>query len=293
MDDIVDELIELVQILGAYSGLTSRPFDTANPSVVNPAVAITVPAIWLMAYATEYWHFLVIGLFVGLAGGSFSVGTPYVARWFPKQRQGFAMGVFGAGNSGAAVNKFVAPVILVAIGWTFVPQVYAVAMLVMTIGMVGLMTLMALTELGLDEPLLDRIGVRRGFGIAITVWSLAAMHHLGDRLGPEFGGRVGGSEAVAAWSERLSQAQREARPLTAWVDPAAPHRAFVRRGGGPDRRVARSRDDRGGAGAESGCSRAARCPRHRGSRTRRSKVPVQAGRRGWPGPCADTGNRGD
>ena len=52
---------------------------------------------------------LVIGLFVGLAGGGHSVGTPYVARWFPKQRQGMAMGVYGAGNSGAAVNKFVAP----------------------------------------------------------------------------------------------------------------------------------------------------------------------------------------
>ena len=68
--------------------------------VMTLLIAITVPAIWLMAYATAYWHFLAIGLFVGLAGGAFSVGTPYVARWYPKQRQGFAMGVYGAGNSG-------------------------------------------------------------------------------------------------------------------------------------------------------------------------------------------------
>jgi MFS transporter, NNP family, nitrate/nitrite transporter len=92
-------------------------------------MAATVPAIWLMAYATQYWHFLVIGLFVGLAGGSFSVGTPYVARWFPKRRQGMAMGVYGAGNSGAAVNKFVAPALLVAFGWAAVPKVYAAVML--------------------------------------------------------------------------------------------------------------------------------------------------------------------
>ena len=92
-------------------------------------MAATVPAIWLMSYATAYWHFLVIGLFVGLAGGSFSVGTPYVARWFPKNRQGFAMGVYGAGNSGAAVNKFVAPALVVAFGWTMVPMVYAAVML--------------------------------------------------------------------------------------------------------------------------------------------------------------------
>jgi len=97
--------------------------------VMTALLAVTVPAIWLMAYATEYWHFLVIGLVLGLAGGSFSVGTPYVARWFPKSRQGMAMGVFGAGNSGAAVNKFVAPALVVAFGWTMVPKVYAAVML--------------------------------------------------------------------------------------------------------------------------------------------------------------------
>ena len=93
--------------------------------VMATLMALTIPAIWLMSYATAYWHFLVIGLFVGLAGGSFSVGTPYVARWFPRRQQGFAMGIYGAGNSGAAVNKFVAPALVVAFGWTMVPLVYA------------------------------------------------------------------------------------------------------------------------------------------------------------------------
>ena len=97
--------------------------------VMATLMAATVPAIWLMAYATKYWQFLTIGLVVGLAGGAFSVGTPYVARWFSKERQGFAMGVFGAGNAGAAVNKFVAPAIVVAFGWSLVPQVYAAIML--------------------------------------------------------------------------------------------------------------------------------------------------------------------
>ncbi|NLD70667.1 MAG: NarK/NasA family nitrate transporter, partial [Limnobacter sp.] len=101
--------------------------------VMTVLMAVTVPAIWLMAYATEYWQFIVVGLFVGLAGGSFSVGTPYVARWFPRNRQGFAMGVYGAGNSGAAVNKFVAPALVVAFGWAMVPQVYAVILLMTTV----------------------------------------------------------------------------------------------------------------------------------------------------------------
>lgn len=90
----------------------------------------TVIPIWLISYSTAYWHYLVTGLFVGVAGGSFTVGIAYCARWFPKNRQGLAMGIFGAGNTGAAVTKLVAPLILVAYGWAMVPQVYAVLMLV-------------------------------------------------------------------------------------------------------------------------------------------------------------------
>jgi NNP family nitrate/nitrite transporter-like MFS transporter len=90
----------------------------------------TVVPIWLIGEATRFWHFLVLGLFVGLAGGSFSVGIAYCARWFERQNQGFAMGIFGAGNSGAALTKFVAPALVVGWGWTLVPKVYAIAMLV-------------------------------------------------------------------------------------------------------------------------------------------------------------------
>lgn len=88
-----------------------------------------VPAIFLMQYADAFWQFLVIGLVMGLAGGSFSIGTPYVARWFPKEQQGFAMGVFGAGNAGSAVNKFLAPALIAYGTWHLVPSVYAAIML--------------------------------------------------------------------------------------------------------------------------------------------------------------------
>ncbi|PAT42006.1 nitrate/nitrite transporter [Vandammella animalimorsus] len=96
---------------------------------------VAVVPVWLLAYATEFWQFLVLGLFVGLTGGSFSVGTPYVARWFPKHRQGLAMGVFGAGNSGSALTKLLAPSLIAAAGgaWVIVPKVYAVALLVTAI----------------------------------------------------------------------------------------------------------------------------------------------------------------
>jgi len=101
--------------------------------VFTVLMASTIIPIYLISLGTEYWHYLVTSLFVGIAGGSFTVGIAYCARWFPKEQQGLSMGIFGAGNSGAAVTKLVAPSIVVAYGWTMVPQVYAVMMLVTVI----------------------------------------------------------------------------------------------------------------------------------------------------------------
>ncbi|MDP3977101.1 MAG: nitrate/nitrite transporter [Pseudomonas sp.] len=91
---------------------------------------VCVLPIYMISLATEYWHFLVLGLFVGMAGGSFSVGIAYVAKWFEKQNQGFAMGVFGAGNAGSALTKFVAPAIIAAASWQMVPKVYSAIMFI-------------------------------------------------------------------------------------------------------------------------------------------------------------------
>jgi len=93
---------------------------------------VAIPTYGL-SFATEYWQYLVIGLFVGLAGGSFAIGIAYTSAWFPKERQGTAMGIFGAGNAGAAVTNLVAPLIVVASGWRAVPEIYSIAMLVMAI----------------------------------------------------------------------------------------------------------------------------------------------------------------
>ncbi len=91
---------------------------------------VCVLPIYMISLATEYWHFLVLGLFVGLAGGSFSVGIAYVAKWFDKSTQGTAMGIFGAGNAGAAVTKFVAPAIIAAASWQMVPKVFSAVMFI-------------------------------------------------------------------------------------------------------------------------------------------------------------------
>jgi MFS transporter, NNP family, nitrate/nitrite transporter len=101
--------------------------------VFTVLMALTIVPIWLVSTLEHYWALLIAGLFVGVAGGSFSVGISATARWFERKNQGFAMGIFGAGNAGAAVTKFVAPTLVVAYGWQMVPRVYAVAMAVMVV----------------------------------------------------------------------------------------------------------------------------------------------------------------
>lgn len=82
----------------------------------------------LLTLAYDYSTFLLAALGVGIAGGSFSVGVAYVVKWFPKGRQGTALGIFGAGNVGAAVTKLAAPTVMLAYGWQTVALVWAAAL---------------------------------------------------------------------------------------------------------------------------------------------------------------------
>ena len=87
----------------------------------------------LLTFAYDFPTFLLAALGVGIAGGSFSVGIAYVAKWFPRDKQGTALGIFGAGNVGAAVTKFTAPTIMVAYGWQSVALVWAAALAVVAV----------------------------------------------------------------------------------------------------------------------------------------------------------------
>jgi NNP family nitrate/nitrite transporter-like MFS transporter len=90
-------------------------------------------ATFLLSYATTYTEMLIAGLGVGIAGGSFAVGVAYVSPFFPAEKQGTALGIFGAGNVGAAVTKFLAPFVLVAWGWQSVAQIWAIALAAMAV----------------------------------------------------------------------------------------------------------------------------------------------------------------
>jgi len=101
--------------------------------VFTSQMLLTAAAVWLLTFAESYPMFLLAALGVGLAGGSFIVGVAYVSRWYPKEKQGTALGIFGAGNIGAAVTKFGAPFVMVAYGWQAVAHLWAAALVVMAI----------------------------------------------------------------------------------------------------------------------------------------------------------------
>ncbi len=89
----------------------------------------------LVATATSFRGLLIYAFLFGIAGNSFSVGIAWNAAWFKTERQGFALGIFGAGNVGASLTKFLGPPLIVLVGWRFVPVLYA-ALLVMMAALV-------------------------------------------------------------------------------------------------------------------------------------------------------------
>lgn len=82
-----------------------------------------VPAI-LIGFVEKYWQLVACGFFIGIALASFSVGVGFVSGWYPPQRQGYALGIYGAGNIGQSLAAFGSPVVATAFGfkwgfWTF------------------------------------------------------------------------------------------------------------------------------------------------------------------------------
>lgn len=70
---------------------------------------VAIVPVLLLAAATSYVALLAGGLLLGVAGASFAVGVPFVNAWFPPERRGLALGIYGMGNIGTAVSAYVSP----------------------------------------------------------------------------------------------------------------------------------------------------------------------------------------
>ncbi len=111
-------------------------------AVMTSLLLLTAVPAYLVSTVSSYGALLGLAFLVGFAGNSFTSGIAWNSAWQPRRHQGFALGVFGAGNVGASVTKFIGPPIIVGTagatylgfiegGWRLVPVVYAVLLVVM------------------------------------------------------------------------------------------------------------------------------------------------------------------
>lgn len=96
---------------------------------------------YLVGSCNSTEEFFLASLGFGMTGTGFAVGIAFTSVWFPPQRQGLALGIFGAGNAGAALTSLLAPTMLRWLtdngenleGWRTLPRIYAAALVVMGI----------------------------------------------------------------------------------------------------------------------------------------------------------------
>ncbi len=91
---------------------------------------IALPA-FMLSQAKTYSDFLIWGLLLGMAGTSFSVGVAFTSRWFAAEKQGLALGIYGAGNVGQSLALFGIPVLAGILGgWRATYQAFALVALI-------------------------------------------------------------------------------------------------------------------------------------------------------------------
>jgi len=95
--------------------------------------------MYMLSHADSFVEFAIYSFGFGLSGVSFAIGIAYTSVWYPKKNQGTALGIFGAGNAGAALTLVFAPTLLNTLtdnganieGWRQLPVYYAAMLVVM------------------------------------------------------------------------------------------------------------------------------------------------------------------
>lgn len=104
-------------------------------------LALCAVPMFLLSYVDDFWGYALCSLGFGLSGTSFAIGIAFSSIWFPKEKQGTALGIFGAGNAGAAITTLIGPKLLVYLtdgktsleGWRLMPQIYALVLVIMAV----------------------------------------------------------------------------------------------------------------------------------------------------------------
>ncbi len=93
--------------------------DRYGGRVMFPLVSLVtiVPVLFLgLAGQSSLTSLLIGGFFLGVGGTAFAVGVPFVNSWFPPQRRGLAIGVFGAGMGGTAISALTTVKLVTGVG---------------------------------------------------------------------------------------------------------------------------------------------------------------------------------
>ena len=99
--------------------------------VFSALMLFTFFPMFFAGFVHSYPMLLVCGFFFGVAGASFAVGVPQVSQWYPKEKQGLSLGIYGVGNVGTALAVFGAPFIAESVGWNKVFIFYSIPLLFM------------------------------------------------------------------------------------------------------------------------------------------------------------------
>ncbi len=110
-------------------GFLCEYYSTRHLFIIQ--MMLTLPPLLLLNYVHTFNGYLLVGLLLGISGVSFTIGIRYVSQWFESQQQGMAMGIFGAGNAGAAITLLLAPFIIDHWGLNFVGPFFAMGISVM------------------------------------------------------------------------------------------------------------------------------------------------------------------
>lgn len=100
-------------------GLLADRFGGRRMGMIGMVLTM-VPLGWGWLFASGLSHIYAVGILLGIAGASFSVALPLASRWYPKEHQGLAMGIAGAGNSGTALALLFGPRLAEVYGWNAV-----------------------------------------------------------------------------------------------------------------------------------------------------------------------------
>src|SRR5215469_26364 len=112
-------LVAVPVILGSLARIPMGMFTDlyGGRLVFTILMAISAwPPIWA-TFANSYDTLLAAAFCLGLAGSSFAVGVGFVSRWYPPQKQGAALGIYGLGNIGQSAVVFLGPVLAARFGW--------------------------------------------------------------------------------------------------------------------------------------------------------------------------------